>query len=207
VIVSEKLVQLNEGEALRLETGAGLVPVAVSGDPPLDTMTQQTPEFAPYDIPLDTVASWIGLAPGDIVRAAYVSTGLRWPIAQVASLEAMRRVRPEFSLMGTNNISIFCIGAQAPEASVHVRTFAPSSGVYEDPVTGSSNGCIAAFIAQQQLIPARDGVTEYVAEQGIEIGQPGCVFARVEKRGGALEVRIGGYAVTALQGELRLPDA
>ena len=46
-------------------------------------------------------------------------------------------------------------------------------------MTGSSNGCIAALIAKHELLPARDGEIRYVAEQGLEMGQPGRVYVRV----------------------------
>jgi PhzF family phenazine biosynthesis protein len=205
VLISEGIVKLGEGESLRLETGAGVIPVAVSGDPPMYVMTQATPQFRDAKQSLDELASWVGLRPGDVIRAELVSTGLYWLIAQVASLEAMLRVRPDFRLLEGNEISIFCIGAQSPEAAVRVRTFAPGKGVAEDPITGSSNGCIAALIARHELLPSRDGELRYIAEQGIEIGQPGRVHLRVTGVGDAMSVQVGGHAVTVLRGELLLP--
>jgi PhzF family phenazine biosynthesis protein len=204
-LISEGMVKLAEGESLRLETGAGVIPIEAAGDPPLYTMTQVPPTFRPCDQPLDAIASWIGLSAGDIVRAEYVSTGLIWLIAQVASLEAMLRVRPDMSALREHSISIFCGGAAAKEASIRVRTFAPGSGVPEDPVTGSSNGCIAAFIKKHGVLPANDGEVRYIAEQGIEMGQPGRVYASASGPDDNMLVRIGGHAVTVLRGELTLP--
>jgi len=89
---------------------------------------------------------------------------------------------------------------------VRVRAFAPAAGVVEDPVTGSANGCIGAFIAKHGLLPARDGEIRYVAEQGIEMGQPGRVHVRVSGGPEAPVARVGGQAVTVLRGELLLPD-
>ena len=205
-LVSEGIVKLAEGETLRIETGAGLIPIEIAGDPPMYTMTQVTPKFRACEHPLDSIASWIGLAADDVVRAELVSTGIFWLIAQIASLEAMLRVRPDMQALVEHDISIFCIGAQSPEASVHVRTFAPGGGVPEDPVTGSSNGCIAAFIKKHRLLAEDDGEISYVAEQGIEMGQPGRVVARVSGPDDAMSVRIGGHAVTVLRGELLVPD-
>jgi len=206
VLVSEGLVQLREDETLRLETGAGVIPVAVSGEPPLYTMTQVAPQFRPNETPLDEIASWIGLAPGDVVRAEHVSTGIFWLLAQVASFEAMLRVRPDMMKLAERSISIFCVGAASPGASIRVRTFAPGLGIIEDPVTGSSNGCIAALIAKHGLLPSRDGEVTYISEQGIEMGQPGRVHLRVTGAPGAMSVQVGGHAVTVLRGELLLPD-
>ncbi len=206
VLVSEGLVQPQGREPLRLETGAGVIPVAVSGDPPLYTMTQVTPQFRPNETPLDEIASWLGLAPGDVVRAEHVSTGVFWLIAQVASFEAMLRVRPDMKKLADKEISIFCVGAASPEASIRVRSFAPALGVSEDPVTGSSNGCIAALIAKYELLSERNGELRYIAEQGIEMGQPGRVRLCVTDALGPMSVQVGGHAVTILRGELLLPD-
>ena len=207
-LIGEGRVSLAPGESLRIETGAGVIPVEVSvGEQPLYTMTQAAPQFRRSEFGLDVIAASVGLDARDIVRAEHVSTGIFWLIAQVASLEAMLRVRPDMmALMKIpHGLTIFCIGAQSTDAGIHVRAFAPDAGVFEDPVTGSSNGCIAAFIAKHGLMPARDGEIRYVSEQGIEIGQPGRVHLRVTGVPDALSVHVGGHAVTVLRGELLLP--
>jgi PhzF family phenazine biosynthesis protein len=206
ILVSEGGVRLREGEVLRLETGAGVIPVEVGGEPALYTMTQAKPSFRPYDVQLDEIASWLGLRAGDVVRAEEVSTGIWWKIAQVASLEAMLRVSPNMTalLKVPHGIAIFCLGAEDPGAQIRVRAFAPEAGVFEDPVTGSANGCIAAFIAKHALMDARGGEIAYVAEQGIEMGQPGRVYARATGVPDDITAHIGGHAVTVLRGELLL---
>ncbi|MEX2226095.1 MAG: PhzF family phenazine biosynthesis protein [Dehalococcoidia bacterium] len=206
VLVSEGRVSLAVGEALRLETGAGVIPVEIgAGEPPRYTMTQARPAFRDATETREEIAAWIGLRPEDVVHAEHVSTGLFWLLAQISSLDAMMRVQPDFGALAGKEISIFCIGAEQPDAQVHVRTFAPGAGVTEDPVTGSSNGCIGALIARLGLLPQREGVIEYVAEQGIEMKMPGRVFVRLTGTGDEMQVQVGGYAVTVLRGELLLP--
>jgi PhzF family phenazine biosynthesis protein len=207
-LISEARVTLAPGESLRLETGAGVIPVEVSaGEQPRYTMIQATPQFRPSEFGLDAIAASIGLEAHDILRAEWVSTGIFWLIAQVASLEAMLCVKPDMTALAKipQGLSIFCIGAQSAGSDVRVRAFAPDAGIFEDPVTGSSNGCIAAFIAKHGLLPARDGEIRYVSEQGIEMGQPGRVHLRVTGVPDALSVHVGGHAVTVLRGELLLP--
>jgi PhzF family phenazine biosynthesis protein len=208
-LISEGRVALAPGESLQLETGAGVIPVEVgAGEQPLYTMTQAAPRFRASEFGPDVIAASVGLDARDVLHAEWVSTGLFWLIAQVASLEAMLRVRPDMmALMKIpQGLSIFCIGAQSAEADIHVRAFAPDAGVFEDPVTGSSNGCIAAFIAKHGLLPAREGEIRYVSEQGIEMGQPGRVHLRVTGVPDALSVHVGGHAVTVLRGEMLLAD-
>ena len=209
ILTSEGTVRLSDGEALRLETGAGVIPVVVSdaGGARRYTMTQAPPTFRASAISREAIALSIGLHASDIALEEEVSTGIYWLMAQVASIEAMMRVQPNLSelLKIRHGISIFCIGAQSADAQIHVRSFAPDAGVMEDPVTGSSNGCIAALIGKYGLLPPHDGAISYVAEQGLELGQPGRVYARVTGMPDALSVDIGGHAVTVLRGELLLP--
>jgi PhzF family phenazine biosynthesis protein len=208
-LISEGTVRLGAGESLRLETGAGVIPVEASAaEPTLYTMTQASPQFRDSEFDQAAIAAALGLEPRDVVLAEWVSTGIFWLLAQIASLDAMMRVTPDMMaiIKIPHGLSIFCIGAQTHGADVHVRAFAPEAGVFEDPVTGSSNGCIAALIAKHGLLPAHDGEIRYVAEQGLEIGQPGRVHLRVTGVPGAPAVHVGGNAVTVLVGELLLPD-
>jgi len=116
----------------------------------------------------------------------------------------MLRVRPDMTALGSHEVALFCLGAQSSDADIHVRVFAPAAGVPEDPVTGSGNGCIGAFVARHGLMPWRDGAIAYTAEQGIEMGQPGRAHVRVVERDGAFSVDVGGSAVTVLRGDLLL---
>jgi PhzF family phenazine biosynthesis protein len=205
VLVSESLARPDENASLRLETGAGVIPVAVTpGPPPLYTMTQATPRFRAASVDAGSIAAAVGLTATDITRLEYVWTGIEWLIAQVASLEAMLRVRPDMTALTPHALALFCVGAQAADADVHVRAFAPGSGVPEDPVTGSANGCIGALVARDSILPWRDGAVTYVSEQGIEMGQPGRAHVHATQPDGAISVQVGGSAVTVLRGDLLL---
>lgn len=205
ILHSEGHVKLGANEPLRLETGVGVIPVEVAAGP-LYTMTQAEPEFRDAPVTLAEIAACVGLQPDDILRAEEVSTGIFWPVAQLVSPDAISRVEPNMAALykWPFGLAIFCIGAQAKDAGIHVRAFAPAAGVPEDPVTGSANGCIGAFIAKHGLLPSRDGAITYVAEQGIEMGQPGRVYVRVTGGPSAPIVHVGGHAVTVLTGELLL---
>jgi PhzF family phenazine biosynthesis protein len=204
ILISEGIVTLRGDEALRIETAAGLIPVEVDAAGSAYTMTQRPPEFRSSEAAANEVATWLSLNPADVIRSDEVSTGIWWHIAQVASFEAMLRVQPNLSLLHGREVSIFCVGSGS-DADIRVRTFAPEKGIVEDPVTGSSNGCIAALIARDGLLPIRSGELRYVAEQGVEMGQPGRIYLHVTGVPDAMTVRVGGQAVTVLRGELFLP--
>jgi PhzF family phenazine biosynthesis protein len=79
-----------------------------------------------------------------------------------------------------------------------VRSFAPAVGVAEDPVCGSGNASVAAYLIHYGLM--REIGTEYLARQGMQVGRDGQVAVRVQ--GDAIQ--IGGYAVTCVDGTLRV---
>jgi len=77
-------------------------------------------------------------------------------------------------------------------SKIHVRSFAPAHGVPEDPVCGSGNLSVAAYVQ------SRFG-DHYVARQGMQLGRDGRVSVRIGKD----HVQIGGHAVTCVDGTLR----
>ena len=86
--------------------------------------------------------------------------------------------------------------SKEPASQVHVRSFAPGHGIPEDPVCGSGNICVAAYLrATNQL--ERFG-NRYVARQGMQMGRDGRVSVHV----GLEDIHIGGRAVTCVEGTL-----
>ena len=83
-------------------------------------------------------------------------------------------------------------------SAVHVRSFAPAHGIPEDPVCGSGNISVAAYL-QMSGQGSRFG-PRYTARQGMQLGRDGQVSIRFE--GG--KILLGGSAVTCVEGTLRL---
>ena len=92
------------------------------------------------------------------------------------------------------------MGAHPPGAptQIEVRSFAPLHGVPEDPVCGSGNGCVAAYIRQQGLT-GRIG-RRCTASQGAAIGRAGRIHLTIEDDA----IRVGGHSVTCVEGRLAL---
>jgi trans-2,3-dihydro-3-hydroxyanthranilate isomerase len=84
------------------------------------------------------------------------------------------------------------------------RMFAPAGVVAEDPATGSAAGPLACHLARHGRIAFGD---EIEIEQGVEIGRPSTLYARVEGSLDAIDrVEVGGSAVIVARGEFRLPS-
>jgi trans-2,3-dihydro-3-hydroxyanthranilate isomerase len=84
--------------------------------------------------------------------------------------------------------------------------FAPhTSGIPEDPATGSASGPLGAYLVERRLVAPADTV-EIVSEQGTRMGRQSFVHIRVATSGGRLsDIRVGGSVVPALDGRLRIP--
>jgi PhzF family phenazine biosynthesis protein len=75
--------------------------------------------------------------------------------------------------------------------------------VAEDPVCGSGNGCVAAWLARHRH--ANKNTLAYTAEQGVEIGRHGWVHVAGTRAGDTWSIEVGGAAVSVLSGTITLP--
>lgn len=81
---------------------------------------------------------------------------------------------------------------------VDVRSFAPVEGIPEDPVCGSGNISVGAYLLHKGL-QVKTGNT-YRASQGRELGRDGYVY--VEPDPETASINIGGHAITCIDGQL-----
>ena len=203
------------------ETGAGILPVHISmtgGQPGEVTMVQAYPQFGPTVDDLDALAEALGGGPDLIAgqpRPQVVSTALPQLMVPVASLEALSalpvggtggRLVDLLRRYGTDCVMLYTSETTSPDATVHCRMFAPGLGVAEDPATGSAAGALGAYLVHHGAIDTALGSAQVIVEQGLEIGRPSriVVTVAVQRDGAIEEVRVGGEAVTVIEGEVRL---
>lgn len=167
-------------------------------------MLQKPPVFG-RELPREAVAAALGLEPGEIDErfpVQEVSTGLEFnivPLKTLAALQRARLVREKYQGDWAKGMLIFCPEGHTGQNPVSVRVFVDDLGIPEDPATGSGNGCLAAYLVAHRYWgqPSVDVRTE----QGYEMGRPSLLFLRAEEKEGAIEVRVGGHAVTVAEGE------
>ena len=84
--------------------------------------------------------------------------------------------------------------------------FAPhTSGIPEDPATGSASGPLGAYLVERGLVTAADTV-DIVSEQGTRMGRPSFIRIRIGMRGGRVDrILVGGGVVPVIEGRLRVP--
>lgn len=203
---------IGEGQ-IRLETGAGIVPVTIAGDQ--IEMTQIAPEFGPKPDPA-LVAAAISLPVEAILGAPQkVSTGLPFCITVLKDqtalaqaqldLPALARLGQALGADGIDMMEPFLVTLQGATdlGDTYSRLLMAPPSPPEDPFTGSATGAMAAYLWRNGLMQQ----DSFVAEQGHGMGRPG--MARVTRLGpcDALQgIKVSGTGFVLMRGSVDLPD-
>jgi trans-2,3-dihydro-3-hydroxyanthranilate isomerase len=194
--------ELMQAASVRLETGAGVVPVELrrqGGQIVSGRMEQPIPEWVPYEQPERLLAA-LGVASSGLPVEAY-RNGPRHVFVALDGETAVAALRPDLgALADLGDIGVSCFAGAG--ARWKTRMFAPGLGVSEDPATGSAAGPLAIHLARH----GRTGFGEEIEiRQGAEIGRPSVLLARVDGSAQRVErVLVGGSAVIVARGEYRL---
>jgi trans-2,3-dihydro-3-hydroxyanthranilate isomerase len=185
---------------IRLETGVGIVPVALEreeGRIVFGRMSQPIPTVQPFERAEELLVA-LRVEGSELPLELYES-GLGNVYVLLPSEEAVASVAPDLGavadVMGT--VHACCVAGSG--ARWKLRMFAPADGVPEDPATGSAAGPLACHLARHGRIGFGE---EIVISQGAEIGRPSTLHARVEGSRERIEkVEVGGSAVVVARGE------
>lgn len=214
-----------DADDIPLSLGVGTVPVTVEGegDDELFWMRQPDPSFGATIEP-EFAAEVVSVDDDDLdpgFAPRIVSTGLPTLIVPCRSLEGISRAGIDdesyerlLDATDAENVLVFCPETVHPENDLHVRVFAPVHGVPEDPATGSSNGCLAAYLARERC--GDSSAIDVRVEQGYELDRPSVLYLRAsdggshgngkseeEAAGSAeIDVRVGGRVVPIADGTL-----
>jgi trans-2,3-dihydro-3-hydroxyanthranilate isomerase len=205
---------------LVFEEGAGLVPVEIlneAGRPVGAELTAPQPLRRLTPFSAEQAAACVSLSAADLRTDRHsphiVSVGLPFLVAELTSREALRRARPDASAFartfpcdGSDAIYLYTRDVAPAETpcDLQARMFHPgSSGLSEDPATGSATVAAAALLAdlsgeQNAELPLRVG-------QGVDMGRPSLLLTRVRKQGGVVaSAHVGGRCVEMMEGSFRL---
>ena len=188
---------------IRLETGAGLIPVRLDRDEGrivFGRMEQPIPQVETFGRQEELLAA-VGVEGSELPIELY-DLGIRHVYVGLPSEEAVAALQPDLAALArlTGIVGVNCFAGSG--ARWKTRMFAPADGVPEDPATGSAAGPLAVHLA-------RHGRTEFGQEieirQGEELRRPSTLYARVEGSPERIEkVEVGGAAVIVARGEFRL---
>jgi PhzF family phenazine biosynthesis protein len=197
-----------------LETNVGVLDIELDGE--TVWMRQNAPEVAKVDATHAEVAETLGIREtglsglGADLPLARASTGLPFLMVPVEYLSDLSKMSPDMAAIETLAADHDCRGVYAftfdtleGDSTLHGRCFVPGAGVPEDPVTGTASGACGAYLDRFGAFDPTP--EEMLFEQGHFLDRDGLV--RVDASAATTEgrVRVGGTAVTALDGEIRLP--
>jgi trans-2,3-dihydro-3-hydroxyanthranilate isomerase len=184
---------------IRLETGAGVVPVELERDGPrivFGQMEQPIPRFEPVADPAPIFAA-LGVSGSGLPVERY-DLGPGHVYVELGSPEEVAALDPDLgALARATQDAVNCFARDGERWKT--RMFAPNHGVAEDPATGSAAGPLAIHLARH----GRIGFGERIEiKQGAEINRPSTLYA--EAHGTADEIQrvvVGGCAVTVARGQ------
>src|SRR5438046_4258773 len=204
---------------ITLDLKAGKIPVRFTansenaGRPRVDgqvfgEMRQRDPEFG-TPLSRDDVARVIGIAVDEIPSEwpiQPVSTGLTFTIVPFRNRQTLSDLKfsyiqaAEFlKKTGANFFYFLCPERREGQLKARARMFFYGG---EDPATGSAAGCAASWMVQHGVAKTDEQV---VIRQGVECRRPSEMHVRATRHGGRVtDVRVGGYAVEVLRGNVVL---
>ncbi|NNM78270.1 PhzF family phenazine biosynthesis protein [Sphingomonas sp. ID1715] len=201
------LAQLRPGkDRFRFEELAGLVEVRldaaggaeIDAPQPLSLLGEVSPA---------AIARALSLDESDVLTSAHkpvrASVGVEFVLAEVSE-DALAGAAPDLAgfrhgmaqvASDADRFSIFfyCRPAAGP---LRARMFAPLSGTWEDPATGSANATLAALL----LSLSGDRELSYEAIQGVEMGRPSRLRLKAWRDESDIRASVGGRCVPVLEG-------
>ncbi|UCG03087.1 MAG: PhzF family phenazine biosynthesis protein [Candidatus Heimdallarchaeota archaeon] len=193
----------------------GLGPIAVEFQDNLVRMYQSKPEFLTKFQDRKALAMIMGISPDSIMHnypIQFVSTGFPFLIVPLTSLEAIQAINLDIKLLfktlegfPSQELLVFTPNTAYSDSHVHVRMFAPSAGVPEDPATGSAAGPLGGYLEEYQVLSNHSRGTPYVLEQGYEMNRPSKLIVQCSHdKNEITEVIVGGEVKITAEGQFFL---
>jgi trans-2,3-dihydro-3-hydroxyanthranilate isomerase len=199
---------------LLFEEIAGLVEVRVARNAEglVSGATIAAPQALSLGVQLrpEEAAACAGLTASEVLTARHppqqASLGVQFFFVEVAP-DALTRATPDIAayrrLAQANpalegRLSIFFYAWQGE--GVRARMFAPLSGTWEDPATGSASATLAALSLS---LTEKDDIAFDIV-QGVEMGRPSLLHVGARRQGGEIRATVGGGCVPVLRGEAML---
>ena len=182
-----------KGKKIKMECGAGVLDLTVD-DGVIYVRSPAVKVSPAQDIPKEI---GIALTPGAPLLRGEV--GPVWLTGEIKDAATLAGLKPDMTALGSwsnaqraTGVTVFAPSGEGDNA-FHVRSFAPAHAIPEDPVCGSGNICVAAYLRHLRKAPA-----SYVARQGMQMGRDGRVHMKVSSDA----IELGGRAVTSVEGAI-----
>ncbi|UVO54940.1 PhzF family phenazine biosynthesis protein [Sphingomonas sp. SUN039] len=195
------------------EVPAGLVRVRIDRDddgaPLAATIAAPQPLSVAGTVAPDVIAKVLGLDLTDIVTSTHsptiASNGNSFVIAEISrdalgrcapDLDAFRAARSSHPQMGGR----FAVHVYSKDGrTIRARMFAPLSGTWEDPATGSANAPLACLLLSFE--PGVDSA-QFEIHQGVEMGRPSLLHVEARRSAQGIVATLGGSCVSVMEGQI-----
>jgi trans-2,3-dihydro-3-hydroxyanthranilate isomerase len=191
-------------QEIRLETGQGVVPLTLDRDEQgrivFGRMQQPIPKVEAFEHQEELFQA-LGVSGSELPVELY-DLGIRHVYVALPSEDAVAGLEPDYAALArlTGIVGVSCFAGSGSRWKT--RMFAPADGVPEDPATGSAAGPLVVHLARHGRVPFGEQIE---ITQGVEIGRPSTLYAKVEGSAEQIEsVEVGGSAVIVARGEFRL---
>lgn len=199
---------------VQVQTRSGTLPVRVEhgSDGLLVWFGLPLPRFRSCRLDHETLAELLGVRPQAFDPRLPLAEFYNYAVIPIRTLATLQKLQPDPHGLdrlaresGVWGFAPMTLDTVDPDSAMHLRFFAPSEGVPEDPVTGSAHGPLGVYLWRQGILQAVHGMVRCVGEQGDGMGRAGRVSVRIRLDGEEVErVEVGGKAVLVLEGFLEL---
>ena len=206
------LVQLDLHKAI-FEIPAGIVTVEIDrgkgGNPISATVAAPQPLSLDATVAPEIIAKALRLETNDILVNAHLpiiaSVGNAFVIAELTEA-AMSRCDPDVTAFRAALAEVPQLGSRFPihvycrrGRTLHARMFAPLSGTWEDPATGSANATLACLLLS---LEPETMEAQFEIHQGLEMGRPSRLHVNARRTPDGIRATLRGSCVQVMQGEI-----
>lgn len=205
--------EVDEPQTFLVDTKSGVITVDVEWQElrPYIRMSLPVPKFFPYPGDISNLCGALGLSEIELsqkVKPQITHNGYVYvPVKDFDSLKSLepnpfllKRLGERHDLSG---FAVVTTDTGSKDIDWHMRFFAPSLGILEDPVTGSANGPMAVFLWYNGFLNEDQKLFNFKAEQGRFVDRPGVIHVQMHATDAAVdELMIAGEAVTVIDGQM-----
>lgn len=182
------------------------------------TVSLPIPQFVSTPVDVKQIARLLGIPQIEIQDSTYPvgivsSSGHTDIIVPVETYDILFSITPNFPLMKNycdrlqiTGIVVYCLHTMEKDNTAHMRHFAPSVGIDEDPVSGAASASLGCYLIHNRIVPRRE-MTRIVIEMGYAMKRPGRVYIHVHSyKSQIMKVTFGGQGIITFEGRTALPE-
>lgn len=183
---------------VKQECEIGIVDIDMKGEVPAFVAPSTTIEPL-LEETCQSIIDVLNIKPESVCRSVKLNNGPEWHVLELVSAAEVLAVDSSL-VRWPNHKYIGLIGPhpKGNECQYEVRLLAPSSGMSEDPITGSLNSAIAVWMQSEGRLQK-----EHIVAQGTNINRLGRIYITADEKV-AGRILIGGHTQILIEGTVHL---